>query len=206
MKFVEILAPGFEEIEAMSPVDYLRRGGVEVTVAGISSCGESFSKVITGAHGIKVECDMSLEDFLSSMNGELPDGIIIPGGMPGAANIGANKTVLDLILKMNEAQKFICAICAAPIVVLAQTGILAGKQFTCYPGMEQNIAKFVPDPDKINDLMEGAYLNLEKSNIRDGNIITGKGPGAAEEFSMNILKSACGVDEMMRVKTASVQR
>lgn len=206
MKFVEILAPGFEEIEAMSPVDYLRRGGVEVTVAGIPSCGESFSKVITGAHGIKVECDMSLEDFLSSMNGELPDGIIIPGGMPGAANIGANKTVLDLILKMNEAQKFICAICAAPIVVLAQTGILAGKQFTCYPGMEQNIAKFVPDPEKINDLMQGAYLNLEKSNIRDGNIITGKGPGAAEEFSMNILKSACGVDEMMRVKTASVQR
>lgn len=206
MKFVEILAPGFEEIEAMSPVDYLRRGGVEVVIAGISAAGESFSKVINGAHGIKVECDMSLEDFLSSMNGELPDGIIIPGGMPGAANIGANKTVLDLILKMNEAEKYICAICAAPIVVLAQTGILAGKQFTCYPGMEQNIAKYVPDVNAINDLMEGAFLNHDKSNIRDGNIITGKGPGAAEEFSMTILKTVCGVDEMMKVKTSSVQR
>ena len=206
MKFVEILAPGFEEIEAMSPVDYLRRGGVEVVVAGISAWGEKCSSIIQGAHGIKVECDISFDEYLSSMNGELPDGIIIPGGMPGAANIGANKQVLDLIQKMNDAQKFVCAICAAPIVVLAQTGVLAGKQFTCYPGMEQNIAKYIPDPEKINDLMAGSYLNLEKSNVRDGNIITGKGPGAAEEFSMNILKSACGVDEMMKVKTSSVQR
>lgn len=206
MKFVEILAPGFEEIEALSPVDYLRRGGVEVTIAGISAAGESYSKVITGAHGIKVKCDIAFDEYLSSLNGELPDGIIIPGGMPGAANIGANKNVLDLIIKMNEQKKFICAICAAPIVVLAQTGILAGKQFTCYPGMEQNIAKFIPDPAKISELMNGTYLNLDKSHIIDGNIITGKGPGAAEEFSMLILKAACGVDEMMRVKTASIQR
>mgnify|MGYP003289185024 CR=1 FL=1 len=206
MKFVEILAPGFEEIEALTPVDYLRRGGVEVTIAGISACGESFSKTIKGAHGINVECDVSFDEYLSALNGELPDGIIIPGGMPGAANIGSDKDVLNFILKMNECGKFICAICAAPIVVLAQTGILAGKQFTCYPGMEQNIAKYVPDPSQIDNLMKGAYLNLEKSNVHDGNIITGKGPGAAEEFSMTILKACCGVDEMMRVKTASVQR
>lgn len=206
MKFVEILAPGFEEIEALTPVDYLRRAGVEVTVAGISADGESFSKIITGAHGIKVECDVSFDEYAASLGNDLPDGIVIPGGMPGAANIGKNKAVLDFIIKMFQRDKFVCAICAAPVVVLAQTGILKGKQFTCYPGMEQKIAEFVPDPAQINDLMDGSYLNLDKSHVIDGKLITGKGPGAAEEFSMDILKSACGVEEMMRVKTSSMQR
>lgn len=206
MKFVEILAPGFEEIEALSPVDYLRRGKVEVTVAGICATGENYSDIIQGSHGIKVQCDMSFDDYLASLENTLPDGIIIPGGMPGATNIGQNKSVLDFIVRMNQEEKFVCAICAAPIVVLAQTGILAGKQFTCYPGMEQRISQFVPESKNLEQIMKGSSINHEKSHIRDGNLITARGPGAAEEFSMLILKSACGEDEMLKVKTSSVQR
>lgn len=206
MKFVVILAPGFEEIEALSPVDYLRRAGAEVVVAGIEAKGESFVNTITGARGIKVECDMSFDEFLSSMNGELPDGIIIPGGMPGAANIGSNKSVLDYLKKMNEAKKLVCAICAAPVVVLAQTGILAGKQFTCYPGMEQDLEKYVPDISQIPQLMNGAVYNDDKPFVHDQNVITGRGPGAAEQFSMEIVRTAFGDNVMNVVKQKSVQR
>lgn len=206
MKAVVILAPGFEEIEALTPVDYLRRAGVEVTVAGIAAPGESFNKMIEGAHSIKVECDMSFDDYLNGLGGELYDAIIIPGGMPGAANIGANEKVMEHIMKMAEAEKYVCAICAAPIVVLAKTGLLAGHTFTCYPGMDQKIADYVPDPSQINDLMDESYLAHMKSFIVDGKIITGKGPGAAEEFAMAIVKELCGVDPMMRIRTSSCQR
>lgn len=206
MKAVVILAPGFEEIEALTPVDYLRRAGVEVTVAGIAAPGESFNKSIEGAHGIKVECDMSFDDYLNGPGGELSDAIIIPGGMPGAANIASNEKVMEHIMKMAEAEKYVCAICASPIVVLAKTGLLRGHTFTCYPGMDQKIADYVPDPSKINDLMDDAYLAHTKSFVVDGKIITGKGPGAAEEFAMAVVKELCGVDTMMRVRTSSCQR
>lgn len=205
MKAVVILAPGFEEIEALTPVDYLRRAGVEVTVAGIAAPGESFNKLIEGAHGIKVECDMSFDDYIAGGDA-LCDAVVIPGGMPGAANIASNEKVMEHIMKMAEAEKYVCAICAAPIVVLAKTGLLRGHTYTCYPGMDQKIADYVPDPSKINDIMDDAYLAHTKSFVVDGKIITGKGPGAAEEFAMAIVKELCGVDTMMRVRTSSCQR
>ncbi|MCR5387393.1 MAG: DJ-1/PfpI family protein [Treponema sp.] len=206
MKVVELLATGFEEIEALTPVDYLRRSGVEVVIAGLKSQGESDVSLVAGAHGIKVKTDMDFDDFLASMNGQLPDAVIIPGGMPGASNIAASKEAVDFICKMFEEDKYVCAICAAPIVVLAKTGILAGKAYTCYPGMEQKIADYVPDASKINDLMDDSYLNHTNPFVVDGKLITGKGPGAAEQFAMAIVKELCGVDVMMRVKTSSVQR
>lgn len=206
MNVVEILAPGFEEIEALTPVDYLRRGGVNVTIAGINAIDQQCTKVIEGAHGIKVESDMSFDEYLTSLDGQLPDAIVIPGGMPGALNIGKNEKVIDFINRMNEAKKLICAICASPIVVLAQTGILKGKNFICYPGMDQKIADFVSDTSKIPELLEDSYLCHTKPYVIDGNLITGKGPGAAEEFSMAILKTLVSVDTMMQVKTSSCQR
>ncbi|MBQ0003197.1 MAG: DJ-1/PfpI family protein [Treponema sp.] len=206
MKAVVILAPGFEEIEALTPVDYLRRAGVEVVTAGIAEKGGSFDKVIEGAHGIKVLCDMSFEEFLQNQKNELCDAVIIPGGMPGAANISADDKVIEYIIKMAEAKKYVCAICASPIVVLAKTGLLKDHNFTCYPGMEQKISDFISDSEKIDELMDGAYLSHMKSFIIDDKIITGKGPGAAEEFAMAIVKELCGVDTMMRVRTSSCQR
>ncbi|MBP5401808.1 MAG: DJ-1/PfpI family protein [Treponema sp.] len=206
MKVVELLAAGFEEIEALTPVDYLRRAGAEVVIAGLASEGVTDTKIIQGAHGISVVTDVDFDEYLASLNGELPDAVVIPGGMPGAANISSSQKAVDFICSMFEKDKYVCAICAAPIVVLAQTGILAGKTYTCYPGMEQKIADYVPDPSKINDLMEDSYLTHTNPFVVDGKLITGKGPGAAEQFAMAIVKEICGVDVMMKVKTSSVQR
>ena len=206
MKAVELLATGFEEIEALSPVDYLRRAGVEVIIAGLKSEGVDDVSLVEGAHGIKVKTDIDFDDFLASGDASEVEAIIIPGGMPGASNIAASQKAMDFICQMYEKEKYVCAICASPIVVLAKTGILAGKAYTCYPGMEQNIADYVPDVSKINDLMEDSYLAHTSPFVVDQKLITGKGPGAAEQFSMAIVKELCGVDVMMRVKTGSVQR
>lgn len=208
MKVIEILAPGFEEIEALTPVDYLRRSGAEVTLLGISEEGKSFSEVITGSHGIKVLCDKSFDEYLDEVNDHLPDCIVIPGGMPGSANIGKNKKVLDFIKKMNHAKKLVCAICAAPIVVLAQTGILAGKNFTCYPGMEEKIDTFIPSDLNVSasELLKDSCLKKDEPCVLDQNVITGKGPGAAEQFSMLIVKTLFCQEVMDSVKKSSCQR
>lgn len=97
MKVVEILAPGFEEIEALTPVDYLRRAGAEVVTLGINADGDAFSEVITGSHGIKVLCDKSFDDYLNEVKEQLPDCVVIPGGMPGSSNIGKIKRLLNLL-------------------------------------------------------------------------------------------------------------
>lgn len=206
MKVVVILAPGFEEIEALSPVDYLRRAGAEVTVAGISAKDESFSKTVKGAHGINVESDISFEEYLSALKDELPDAVVIPGGMPGAANISQDEKVIQFIQKMNSENKFVCAICASPIVVLAKTGILSGKSFTCYPGIEQDVSKYIDPSQDINVLMGSAYINNMKAAIRDGNIITGRGPGAAEEFSLEIIKALAGTEQAMVIRASACMR
>lgn len=208
MKVVEILAPGFEEIEALTPVDYLRRAGAEVVTLGVNAEGETFSEVITGSHGIKVLCDKSFDDYLNEVKEQLPDCVVIPGGMPGSSNIGKNKKVIEFIKKMNEAKKFVCAICAAPIVVLAQTGILVGKNFTCYPGMEKRIDDFIPVDLELSssDLLNNSCLKEDAPCVREGNLITGKGPGAADQFSMMIVEALFGQEVMNSVKSSSCQR
>lgn len=204
MKVVEILAPGFEEVEALSPVDYLRRAGAEVCTAGISGENGTFSEVIPGSHGIKVLCDVNFETYVSSLS-ELPDAVVIPGGLVGSKNIGKNKTVLDFICRMYESKKLVCAICAAPVIVLAQTGVLAGHHFACYPGMENDIAQFVPE-EKNAHATEGSVYVKDKAVVRDGNLITGRGAGAAEEFAMEIVNALCGEAVMQKVKNQTCQR
>lgn len=191
-KALVFFSEGFEEIEAVSPVDYLRRAGLEVTIVSVNLD----SPYVTGAHGIKVYADITLSDYLNK-NESLPDVVVIPGGMPGATNLASCKELLELINKMNDENKTIAALCASPAVVLAKTNALKEKAWTCYPNME-NFDEF-----------SKAYISGHKKNERvvtDKNVITAFGPGAAEEFSMAIVEKICGKDTKEKVKEASMQR
>ncbi len=171
-----ILADGFEEIEAVTPIDVLRRAGLDVTVAGVGK------RQIKGAHGVTVSADVTIEDYK-----ETPDAVVLPGGMPGAANLGKSAAVQSLLKKMNAEKKNIAAICAAPAMVLAPSGLLAGRQATCYPGYENQLGPSVRFSDE--------------RVVHDGNITTSKGPGSAFEFSLELVRQLAGSaasDELAR--------
>lgn len=155
------LANGFEEIEALTVVDILRRLGIEVATVSNSS-----DECVTGSHGIVVKADMVFgeADFSKA------DGLILPGGLPGATNLQANEALCRALLKAHEGRKLVAAICAAPMV-LGSLGILRGRRATCYPGMEAKL--------------EGAIVT-EQMAVTDGHIVTGRGPAAAAEFAFAI--------------------
>ena len=153
-----ILAEGFEELEAIAPVDVLRRAGVRVTIAGLKDLN------VKSYRHIGVEADILLRDLK-----EMPDAVILPGGIPGATNLAASPEVAALVKRMNAAGKIVAAICAAPAVVLAPLGILDGKKATCYPGCESDFSKStVHSKDRV---------------VEDRNILTSQGPGTALEFA-----------------------
>jgi 4-methyl-5(b-hydroxyethyl)-thiazole monophosphate biosynthesis len=159
---IVLLAEGFEEVEAITPIDYLRRAGVEVALVAIGS-----NLSVKGARGITVNAEASLKNFRQAS-----DAVIIPGGMPGATNIAASKEAAALITEMAAAEKLICAICASPAVVLAPLGMLSGKRFTCYPGMEEGVQGGVWTGQPV---------------VIDGNIITSRGAGTAGAFAIAII-------------------
>ncbi len=162
-KALVILANGCEEIEAVTPIDVLRRAGVEVTVAGLDS------KVITGAQGIKFETDLLLKDYKVT-----PDAIILPGGAQGARNLSQSKEVLEVVKYLHDQKRLVAAICASPAVALSPTGILANRQATCYPGFEKEFPRNV--------------IFKEDRVVIDQNIITSRGPGSALEFALKIVE------------------
>jgi 4-methyl-5(b-hydroxyethyl)-thiazole monophosphate biosynthesis len=162
-KILTVFAEGFEEIEAVTAVDLLKRGGIVVETTGIKGID------ISGAHGISIIADHSFDEISDEY-----DGIIIPGGMPGSTNIAACKSVLSLIKKMYDEGKLICAICAAPAIVLNKTGILSGKKATCYPGFEKEFDEDVQF--------------TEERVVVDDNVITSRGAGTAADFSHAIIK------------------
>ncbi len=158
------LADGFEECEALAPLDILRRGGITVKTVGI---GNQF---VTGAHGITVKADLTEKDVV--LNEEL-EAVILPGGMPGTTNLENSSTVREAVSFAHKNNKLICAICAAP-KILGGMGLLKGKNATCFPGFEKDLAK---------------ALLSQKSVVKDGNIITAKGAGVAFDFGFSILKA-----------------
>lgn len=194
-RVVVLLAEGFEEIEAITPIDYLRRADVKVETVAVPVGGKADPLVI-GAHKIPVKADMTFDE-LAMREGDLPDGVFIPGGMPGAANVASCELALDFIKQMFAQKKLVAAICAAPVVVLAKTGALAGKNYTCYPGMK------ISEADK---LAAGAKLVADQPFVVDQNLITGRGPGAAEQFAMALVEYLCGKESAQKIKAASVQR
>ena len=160
------LADGFEETEALVPIDILRRAGIEAQIVGVTG------KAVAGSHGIKVECDIEIKD--ASTHGL--DAVILPGGMPGTTNLDKNGDVHHFIDYATEQDLVIAAICAAPSI-LGKKGLLRGKNAVCFPGFE--------------DALEGASVVSEKA-VRDGNIITACGAGAAFEFGFLILNALTG--------------
>jgi 4-methyl-5(b-hydroxyethyl)-thiazole monophosphate biosynthesis len=164
---IVLLAEGFEELEAIAPVDVLRRAGVRVILAGVNSM------VVPSSRKIGVQADALLKDVQ-----DLPDAVILPGGLPGATNLAKSEEVAKFVKKMNAAGKIMAAICAAPAVVLAPLGILDGKKATCYPGCESDFSKkTIHSKDRV---------------VRDGNIITSQGPGSSLEFALEIARELAG--------------
>jgi len=185
-KVIILLAQGFEEVEVITPIDYLRRAGFEVTVAAVGK-SDGGDLLITGSHGIPIAADAALE----RLDAAAYDAVVVPGGLPGADNLAACATVSALITSMAGAGKLVCAICAAPARVLAPLGLLAGKTFTCYPGEQANI--------RAEDA-SGAQ-RLEERVVVDGNLITSQGAGSAGEFAVAIL--AALADETAANKLAA---
>ncbi|MEA1911065.1 MAG: DJ-1 family glyoxalase III [Spirochaetota bacterium] len=163
-KIVIILADGFEEVEAVTPVDILKRGGVDVVTAGVGD------RKISGSHGIKIECDTTVRQI----DADDFDGVVIPGGMPGATNISESEEAGKFIKSIYQNKKLVAAICASPSVVLSPLKVLDGKKSTGYPGFE----------GRFNSFTE---IRTE-SVVIDGNVITSKGPGTAAEFSFAVLE------------------
>lgn len=168
------LADGFEEIEAIAPIDILRRAEVNVVTVSISN-----TKTVEGAHGVQVLADklFSEVDFSTS------DMLILPGGGVGTENLGAHTELNQLLTKQFNDGKPLAAICAAPSV-LGKLGILSGKEAICYPGFE--------------DKLSGATVS-EKSVVKDGTVITGKGPGVAIAFALEIVRTLKGEEVAAQV-------
>jgi 4-methyl-5(b-hydroxyethyl)-thiazole monophosphate biosynthesis len=180
-KAVVLLAEGFEEVEAVTPIDYLRRAGVEVTIAATSN-----GELVTGSHGITVKADTTLGDLAGQGRAAAAswDAVILPGGMPGADNLAASAALGSFVKDMAASGKWVCAICASPAVVLAPLGLLAGKKFTCYPGMEKKVS--------------GAHWSGDRVVI-DGALITSRGAGTAGSFAAAIIGKLVSEDAAKKI-------
>ena len=175
------LADGFEEIEALTVVDLLRRANIEISTVSIMG-----RKNVTGSHNITVEADALLEetDFDSL------DMLILPGGMPGTANLADCKALTDKIKEFDEKDKMLCAICAAP-TVFGKLGILKGKKACCFPGRE-------------DDLL-GADVQTS-SVTKDGHFITSRGMGTAIDFGLAIIEHYQGSNAATSMASKIVYR
>lgn len=158
-----LLASGFEEVEALTPVDVLRRAGIEVLL--VSTTGSPY---VQGSHQVVVKTDC----FLDDVRVEEAAMLLLPGGLPGATNLAAQEKVKQLIRHFYEADKWLAAICAAPMI-LGEMLLLEGRKATCYPGFEKHL--------------HGAQC-LEEPAVCDGKIITGRGVGAAMAFSLELVR------------------
>ncbi len=178
-KIFIFLAPGFEETEAIVPVDILRRADLEVETVSITS-----QKEVTGAHGIAVVTD-SLFEATDFSAGEM---LILPGGMPGARNLNGHAGLKKLIAGYHAAGKYLSAICAAPMI-LGEMGLLKGERAISYPGFEKHLL--------------GATITEERVVV-SGKFITAKGPGVAMEFALEIVKILKGDPVAAKIASAFI--
>ncbi|GHV00070.1 DJ-1 family protein [Spirochaetia bacterium] len=211
---IVLLADGFEEVEAITPIDYLRRAGVEVTTVSISG-----SRTVTGSHGIQITADTMLADIApqaaASQSGSapsadasslsdsnrlpdasglpdvsgLPDAVLLPGGGVGADNLAASVAVGALIAAQLGSGKIVAAICASPAVVLAPLGVLKGRRFTCYPGLE----------GKVNGTKSTGAQWSEETVVIDGNVVTSRGAGTAAAWAIALIGELAGQGEAAKV-------
>ena len=175
-----LLGTGFEETEAIAPLDLLRRAGVEVRTVGLNG------KVIYGSHGIGVEADIDIHQL------DLTDleMVILPGGLGGVASIRGCAMAMDAIRFAYENDKYTAAICAGP-TVLADLGIVDGKKATCYPGCEGQM---------------GSAIMVEAAAVTDGKLITGTSAGCAVPFGLALIAALKGREEADRIAAQIVIR
>lgn len=174
-----LFAEGSEELEAVTVVNILRRGGVSVSLAGLSS------GLLRGSRGIMLQPDTTLE---AALNQEF-DMIVLPGGQPGTNHLKADSRVLQLVKKMSSQNKYVTAICAAPSV-LAEAGLLDGKHATSFPTC-------LDDYPKVAQKMAAV--------VEDGKLITSRGPGTAMDFALTLLERLSGAAERQEVEAGLVR-
>lgn len=176
-----LLGTGFEETEAVAPLDLLRRAGVEVLTVGVNG------KTVTGSHKIKVEADITIGEMdLTTM-----EMIVIPGGLGGGASLRACPEALEALKFGWENGKYVAAICAGP-TVLADLGIMEGKKATCYPGQEIN--------------MGSAVMQENQAVVVDGKVITGTSAGTAIPFGLELVAALKGRDTAEAIRKQIVIR
>lgn len=178
MKLLIMLADGFEETEALVPWDVLKRAGADVSLVSVSS-----DLKVKGTHGITVFADR----LISEVQRDVPDAVILPGGMPGMTNLASCKTLSEMILKAYEKGALLAAICASP-AVLGKLGILKNKTATCFPGFESEL---------IGANVSSDYV------CRDSNIITAKGMGASFAFAFEIVGYLFGDEKVITLKNGA---
>ena len=176
-KAIVLLAKGFEEVEALTVVDVLRRGGVHCITCSIDG-----SEEVLGSHSIHVKAN----NLIEKVDVDKYDALVIPGGMPGAAHLRDSEKVIALVNKFNTERKILAAICAGPIV-LGRAGVLEGKKVTSYPGFEGEL---------------GAVTYCKDIVAQDGNIITSRGPATAMLFSFKILENLADKEIVENLKEA----
>ena len=169
-----LLADGFEEVEAVSPADALRRAGVETAFVGVTGM------TVTASHGLKVAADMAL----SEIDAASCEAIVVPGGLRGVQNIAASGQAMDAVRTAFEAGRLVGAICAGP-TVLARLGILKGKRAVCYPGME--------------DQLTGARVVPGAAVVTDGKIVTSRSAGTAWDFAFALLSALRGPEAARKI-------
>ena len=176
-----LLGTGFEEIEALAPLDLMRRAGIEVLTVGINGA------TVYGGHRIGIAADISVEEMdLTSL-----DMIVLPGGLGGVASVRACPAAMDALKFAWDNGKFVAAICAGP-TVLADLGITDGKNVTCYPGCE--------------DGMGSANVLSNRAVVRDGKLITGTSAGCAIPFGLALIEALKGESAAKTVADAIVIR
>lgn len=168
------LADGLEEIEALTNVDVLRRAGIPVVTAGLGS------RIVLGSHEVELKADK----LLSEIDPEELSGVVLPGGMPGAANLKESQRLKEVISHIDEQGGLVAAICAAPMVLEA-AGVLSGRTATSYPGFEKEMPSCNYSQQRV---------------VVDGNLITGRGPGVALEFALELVNYLLGEEQVAELK------
>jgi len=185
-KAITFLADGFEEVEAVTPVDYLRRAGVDVTVASIGA-----ERTVRGSHGVSLTADTTIAELekAGAFRAASWDAVFVPGGMPGASNLAACVPAGDFYKEMAAAGKIVAAICASPAVFLAPLRLLEGKKYTCYPGMEKQVSGGTWIADRV---------------VVDANLVTSRAPGTAAEFALTLIERLAGKDAVKTLSEAAL--
>jgi 4-methyl-5(b-hydroxyethyl)-thiazole monophosphate biosynthesis len=168
------IADGTEEIEAVCIIDVLRRAGVEVVVAGVGAAGAPTATLtFIASRGVRLSADLALEEAV----GVVYDAIVLPGGLPGAEHLRDSALLATMLADQDRSGRLVAAICAAPVVVLQAQGLVRGRGATCFPGLRDRL-----EPGSFRD----------SDIVRDGNLLTSRGPGTAIAFALAIVEHLCG--------------